>query len=145
MCDWFSWKILNSCLNGLRGRYYVFCSGRRWGWMGWGRGGDGGGFDILSLISCFSAAWRLTLMHWKDGVLTAHQHIRVRSPLAQESSGLRVIHSEKMKCKWVCPAVLRVSHFEKENKVMAKGIGKDNESGGERGRGKCMGVGFLYW
>lgn len=91
---------------------------------GLGRGGDGGRFDILSLISCFSAAWRLTLMHWKDVVLTAHQHIRVRSPLAQESSGLRVIHSEKMKCKWVCPAVLRVSHFEKENKVMAKGIGK---------------------
>lgn len=84
-------------------------------------------------------------MHWKDVVLTAHQHIRVRSPLAQESSGLRVIHSEKMKCKWVCPAVLRVSHFEKENKAMAKGIGKDNESGGESGGGgKCMGVGFLH-
>lgn len=67
---------------------------------GGGWAGEGRGFDILSLISCFSAAWRLTLMHWKDVVLTAHQHIRVRSPLAQESSGLRVIHSEKMKCKW---------------------------------------------
>ena len=56
------------------GRYYVFCSGRQ-------GGGEVRGFDILSLISCFSAAWRLTLMHWQDVVLTAHQHIHVRSPL----------------------------------------------------------------
>lgn len=77
MRDWFSWKILHSCLNGSvggGGRYYVFCSGRQ-------GGGEVRGFDILSLISCFSAAWRLTLMHWKDVVLTAHQHIHVRSPL----------------------------------------------------------------
>lgn len=99
-------------------------------WVG-GGGGEVRGFDILSLISCFSAAWRLTLMHWKDVVLTAHQHIHVQSPLAQESSGLRIIHSEKMEWKWVCPAVLLISHFEKKNEVMAKGIGNDNKTGGE--------------
>lgn len=40
-------------------------------------GGELKGFDISSLISCFSVAWRLTLMHRKDVVLTAHQHIHV--------------------------------------------------------------------
>lgn len=53
-------------------------------------------------------------MHWKDVVLTAHQHIRVRSPLAQDSSGLKIIHSEKLKWKWVCSAVLLISGFEKK-------------------------------
>lgn len=57
-------------------------------------------------------------------------------PLAQESSGLRIIHSEKMKWKWVCSAVLLISGFEKKNEVMAKRIGNDNETGGERGGGK---------
>lgn len=76
-------------------------------------GGAGGrGFDILSLISCFSAAWRLTLMHCKDAALTAWQHIHVRSALAQESSGLRVIHSEEMKWEWACPAAPRTSRWE---------------------------------
>lgn len=88
------------------------------------------GFDISSLISCFSAAWRLTLMHWKDVVLTAHQHIHVRSPLARESSGLRIIHSKKLKWKWVCSAVLLISGFGEKNEVMAKRIGNDNETGG---------------
>lgn len=53
-------------------------------------------------------------MHWKDVVLTAHQHIHVRSPLAQDSSGLKIIHSEKLKWKWVCSAVLLISGFEKK-------------------------------
>lgn len=44
------------------------------------RGSEFGGFDISSLISCFTAAWRLTLMHGKDVALTAHQHIHVQSP-----------------------------------------------------------------
>lgn len=78
-------------------------------------------------------------MHWKDVVLTAHQHIHVRSPLAQESSGLRIIHSKKLKWKWVCSAVLLISGFEKKNEVMAKGIGNDNETGG--GGGKLYGRG----
>lgn len=81
---------------------------------GWVEGGEVKGFDIISLSSCFSAAWRLTLMHWRDAVLTAHQHIHVRSLLAQESSGLRIIHSEKLKWKWVCSAVLLISGFENE-------------------------------
>lgn len=88
------------------------------------------GFDISSLISCFTAAWRLTLMHWKDVVLTAHHHIHVQSPLAQESSGLRIIHSEKLKWKWVCSAVLLISGLEKKNEVMTKRIGIDNETRG---------------
>lgn len=71
-----------------------------------------GGVDILSLISCFSAAWRLTLMHCKDAALTARQHIHVRSALAQESYGLRIIHSEKMKWEWACPAVPRKRRWE---------------------------------
>lgn len=72
-------------------------------------------------------------MHWKDVVLTAHQHIHVRSPLAQESSGLRVIHSEKWKWKWVCSAVLLISAFKEKSKVMAKKNGNDNETlGGGR-------------
>lgn len=91
-------------------------------------GGGGRGFDVLSLISCFGSACRLTLMHWKDVVLTAHQHIHVRSPLAQESSGLGIIHSEKMKWKWVCSAVLLISGFEEKNEVVAKRIGNDNET-----------------
>lgn len=50
-----------------------------------------------------------------------------------------------MKWKWVCSAVLLISGFEKKNEVMAKRIGNDNETGGERGwGGNCMGVGFLY-
>lgn len=93
------------------GRYYVFCPGRRWG-EGRRWGGVGWGFDILSLISCFSAAWRLTLMHCKDAALTARQHIHVQSALAQESCGLRVIHSEKMKWEWACPAAPRTSRRE---------------------------------
>lgn len=58
-------------------------------------------------------------MHWKDVVLTAHQHIHVQSALAQESSGLRIIHSEKLKKKWVCSAVLLISGFQKKNEVVA--------------------------
>lgn len=41
-----------------------------------------------------------------------------------------------MKWKWVCSAVLLISGFEKKNEVMAKRIGNDNETGGERGGGK---------
>lgn len=63
-------------------------------------------------------------------------------PLAQESSGLRIIHSEKMKWKWVCSAVLLISGFEKKNEVMAKRIGNDNETGGERGGEKLHGRGI---
>lgn len=59
-------------------------------------------------------------MHWKDVVLTAHQHIHVRSSLAQESSRVKMIHSEKLKWKWVCSAVLLISGFEEKNEVMAK-------------------------
>lgn len=116
MCDWFSWEILNSRLNGLRGS--ILClvprealggSGRgsEVGCGGGGEGAGGVGGDILSLISCFSAAWRLTLMHCKDAALTARQHIHVRSALAQESTGLRGIHSEKMKWEWAAPRTSR--------------------------------------
>lgn len=80
-------------------------------------------------------------MHWKDVVLTAHQHIHVRSPLGSRIF-LRIIHSEKMKWKWVCSAVLLISGFEKKNEVMAKRIGNDNETGGERGGGKLHGRGI---
>ena len=81
-------------------------------------------------------------MHRKDVALTAHQHIHVRSLLAQESSGLRVIHCEELKWKWVCSAVLLISGFEERNEVMAKRIGNDNETGGEKGGKNCTGVGF---
>lgn len=125
MCDWFSWKILNSRLNGPRGS--ILCLLPTGGAGGRGREDRGcgrgeGGFDILSLISCFSAAWRLTLMHCKDAALTARQHIRVRSALAQESSGLRVIHSEKMKWEWACPPAPRTSRREKRE-IKAQPVG----------------------
>lgn len=107
MCDWFSWKILNSRLNGLRGSILRQLPREALEERSEDGAGVGWGFDILSLISCFSAAWRLTLMHCKDAALTARQHIHVRSALAQESSGLRVIHSEKMKWEWACLAVPR--------------------------------------
>lgn len=105
-------KILNSRLNGPRGS--ILCLLPREALVGriGGGVGLGWGFDILSLISCFSAAWRLTLMHCKDAALTARQHIHVRSALAQESCGLRVIHSEKMKWEWACPAAPRTSRRE---------------------------------
>ena len=113
--------------------------------MDWGEdvgvwGGEVGGFDISSLISCFTAAWRLTLMHWKYMVLTAHHHIHVQSPLAQESSGLRIIHSEKLKWKWECSAVLLISGLGEKNEVMTKSIGNDNETRG--GRKKLLGRGI---
>jgi len=71
------------------------------------------GFDIVSLSSCVIEAWRMTLMRWKDMLLTAHQHIHVRSLLAQESSGLRISHSEKLKRTWAffSLAVLLVNGF----------------------------------
>lgn len=104
---------------------------------GWG--GKVRGFDILSLISCPTTARRLTLMHWKDAVLTAHQHIHVQSPLAQEPSGLRIIHSEKMEWKWVCSPVFLISGSEKKNEVMGRKIRIDNESGAEGGlRGRVI-------
>lgn len=103
---------------------------------GVGGGGWGGGFNIISLSLCFSAAWRLTLMHWKDVVLTAHQHIHVRSLLAQESSGLRIIHSEKW--KWVCSAVLLISGFEKKMKSWPKGSEMTMKL--EKKGKNCMGV-----
>lgn len=59
-------------------------------------------------------------MHWKDVVLTAHQHIHVQSALAQGSSGLRIIHSEKLK-KRVCLAVTLISGFQKKIKLLLKG------------------------
>lgn len=128
MCDWFIWKILNSCLNGLVGGVDNAPSSLE-GLCG----GEVMRFDILSLISCFSAAWRLTLMRWKDAALTAHQHIRVQSPLAQDSSGLGIIHSEKMKWRWACPTALLVSHPEKKNEVTATRTG--NYNGTEGGTG----------
>ena len=79
-------------------------------------------------------------MQWKDVVLTAHQHIHVQSPLAQESSRPRIIHSQKLKWKWVCSAALLISGFEKKNEVMAKRIGNDNETRG--GAEKLHGCGF---
>lgn len=131
MCDWFIWKILNSCLNGLVVVVVV-------GWVDNAPssldglcGGEVMRFDILSLISCFSAARRLTLMRWKDAALTAHQHIRVQSPLAQDSSGLGIIHSEKMKWRWACLTALLVSHLEKKNEVTATRTGNYNGSEGE--------------
>lgn len=137
MCDWFSWKILNSCLNGPG---VDIMSSALEDWEGAG-GSEVRGFDIVSLISCFSAAWRLTLMHWKDVVLTAHQHIHVRSPLAQESSGLRIIHSERMKWKWVCPTVLPISHLRRKIKSWPKGLEMTMKPE-EKGK-NCMGLGFL--
>lgn len=51
--------------------------------------------------------------------------------LAQKSSRLKIIHSEKLKWwKWLCSAVHLISTFKKKNEVMAKGIGNDNEAGG---------------
>lgn len=97
-------------------------------------GGEVMRFDILSLISCFSAAWRLTLMRWKDAALTAHRRIRVQSPLAQDSSRLGIIHSEKMKWRWACPTAPLVSHLEKKDEVAATRTG--NYNGGE-GEGAC--------
>lgn len=94
-------------------------------------GGEVMRFDILSLISCFSAAWRLTLMRWKDAALTAHQHIGVQSPLAQDSSALGIIHSEKMKWRWACPTALLLSHLEKKNEVTATRTGNYNGREGE--------------
>ncbi len=136
MRDWFSRKILNSCLNGLE----VDTSSALVDML---QGGEVWEFDILSLISCFGAAYRLTIMHWKDVMLTAHQHIHVRSPLAQESPALRIIHSEKMKWMWVCSAVLLISGFEKKNEVMAKRIGNDNEIGGEGEKLHGRGISLL--
>lgn len=122
MCDWFIWKILNSCLNGLVGGGVNNAPSPLEGLCR----GEVMRFDILSLISCFSAAWRLTLMRWKDAALTAHQHIPVQSPLAQDSSGLGIIHSEKMKWRWACLTALLVSHREEKNEVTATRTGNYN-------------------
>lgn len=105
--------------------------------VGWG-GGEVRGFDISSLILCFTEAWRLTLMHRRDTVLTAHRRTPVPSPLDQKSSRVGIIHSEKLKWRWVCSAVLLIIGFEKKNEVMAKRIGNDNETreGGEKSHGR---------
>lgn len=80
-------------------------------------------------------------MHWKDAALTAHQHIHVQSALAQESSGRRIIHSEKWKWKWARSAVLLISGFEKKNEVVARRIGNDKETRAKWG-GKRNGCGI---
>lgn len=78
-------------------------------------------------------------MRWKDAALTAHRHIRVQSPLAQDSPGLGIIHSEKMKWRWACLTALHVSHLEKKkNEVTATRIA--NYKRKERGNGTSVGL-----
>lgn len=74
-------------------------------------------------------------MRWKDAALTAHRHVRVQSALAQDSPGLGIIHSEKMKWKWACLTALRASHLEKKkNEVTATRTANYKGSKGETAR-----------
>lgn len=74
-------------------------------------------------------------MRWKNAALTAHRHIRVQSPLAQDSPGLGIIHSEKMKWRWACLTALRISHLKKKkNEVTATRIANYKRSKGETAR-----------